>query len=58
LKANPLLIEVTGAKVIFLKDGRRIVLGVASTAIKDGTAKDRPVRRRFAAPKHSPPKLN
>ena len=41
LKANPLLMELTGAKVILLKDGRRMVLGVASTAIKDGTAKDR-----------------
>ena len=41
LKANPLLMEVAGAKVILLRDGRRVVLGVASTAINDGSARDR-----------------
>jgi hypothetical protein len=41
LKANPLLMEVTGAKVIHLKDGKRIVLGVGSAVLAD----DRPRTR-------------
>ena len=41
LLADPLLMEVEGAKVIRLEDDRILVLGVASSALKDGTAADR-----------------
>ena len=41
LKADPLLIETEGAKVILLDDGRVLVLGVASSALTDGSAADR-----------------
>jgi hypothetical protein len=41
LRANPLLMSVTGAKILRLPDGKRMVLGVASTPIRDGSAKDR-----------------
>jgi hypothetical protein len=41
LRANPLLMSVTGAKVIRLPDGKRMVVGVASTPLRDGSAKDR-----------------
>ena len=41
LKANPLLMEVAGAKVLRLEDGRRVVLAVASVALKDGKPKTR-----------------
>ncbi len=41
LSANRLLMEVAGAKVIRLKGGRQVVLAVASTVLKDNTAKDR-----------------
>jgi hypothetical protein len=41
LLANPLLMEVTGAKIIRLPMGRSVVIAVASTAIKDGSAQDR-----------------
>lgn len=41
IEANALLMEVTGAKVIRLPDGRSLVLGVASTALKDMSAKER-----------------
>lgn len=35
LKARPLLMEVTGAKVIRLKNGNRVVLGVGSVVLAD-----------------------
>jgi len=41
LLAEPLLMETEGAKLIRLEDGRILVLGVASSALKDGTAADR-----------------
>jgi urease gamma subunit len=41
LLTNPLLMEVAGAKVIRLDKGRRVVLAVASTALKDKSGKDR-----------------
>jgi hypothetical protein len=41
LLANPLLMEVAGAKVIRLGNGNRVVLAVASSTLKDKSAKDR-----------------
>ena len=41
LLAEPLLMETEGAKVLRLEDGRVLVLGVASSALKDGSAADR-----------------
>jgi len=41
LLADPLLMEVEGAKVVRLEDDRVLVLGVASSALKDGSAADR-----------------
>jgi|GEM_PF-2559425 len=41
LLAEPLLMETEGAKVIRVDDGRVLVLGVASAALKDGSAADR-----------------
>src|SRR5262249_817721 len=40
LRANSLLMSVTGAKIIRLPDGKRMIVGVASTPIRDGSAKD------------------
>ena len=42
LKANPLLMDVTGAKIIRLKNGNQVVLAVASTVLKDQSVKERP----------------
>jgi hypothetical protein len=41
LRANPLLMEVAGAKVIRLDDGKQVVLAVASVVLKDDRAKTR-----------------
>jgi hypothetical protein len=41
LRANPILLEVAGVKVIYLKDGSKVVLSVASTVIKDESADER-----------------
>jgi hypothetical protein len=41
LRANPLLMEVSGAKVIRLKNGNRVVLAVASTVLKNDSAAER-----------------
>jgi hypothetical protein len=41
LQANPLLMEVTGAKIIRLQNGNRVVVAVASTVLKDKSPKDR-----------------
>jgi hypothetical protein len=41
LKAQPLLMDAAGAKIIRLKDGRRLVLAVGSTVLKN----DRPKAR-------------
>jgi hypothetical protein len=41
LLADPLLMEVEGAKVVRLEDDRILVLGVASSALESGTAADR-----------------
>jgi hypothetical protein len=41
LRANPLLMEVPGAKVIRLGGGRRMVLGVGLVALKDAKPKTR-----------------
>lgn len=40
LTSNPLLMEVTGAKVIKLPNGRTAIVSVASTAIKKGSTTD------------------
>jgi hypothetical protein len=40
LKAHPVLMEVTGVKVIRLQDGRRVILAVASTPLQDGSSAD------------------
>jgi hypothetical protein len=41
LLANPLLMEVTGAKIIRLESGEQVVMSVASTVLKDHSAKER-----------------
>lgn len=41
LQANPLLMEVAGAKIIRLQNGRQLVLAVGSTGLKDKSAKER-----------------
>jgi len=41
LLANPLLMEVTGAKLIQLPNGNQVVIAVASTVLKDKSAQDR-----------------
>jgi len=41
LFSNPLLMEVTGAKIIRLPNGDRVILAVASTDLKDDSAKER-----------------
>lgn len=41
LRANPLLMEIGGAKIIRLREGRRMIVSVASTALKDDSASER-----------------
>ena len=41
LFGNVLLMETTGAKVIRLPDGRRMIVAVGSTVVKDDSAKER-----------------
>src|SRR4029077_11599185 len=41
LRANPLLMEAAGAKVLRLANGQQIVLGVASTVLKNQSAAER-----------------
>src|SRR5213080_4180865 len=41
LRANPLLMEVPGAKVIRLDNGNQMVLAVASTVMKGDSAEER-----------------
>lgn len=41
LTSNILVMELTGAKVIRLPDGKRVLISVASTPLKDESAKDR-----------------
>jgi hypothetical protein len=41
LLANPLLMEVTGAKVIRLENGQQVVLAVASTVLENDSAEER-----------------
>ena len=41
LLAQPLLMEVAGAKIIRLKNGNQVILAVASTVLKDKSAKER-----------------
>jgi len=41
LTSNILIMELTGAKVIRLPDGKRVLISVASTPLKDESAKDR-----------------
>jgi hypothetical protein len=41
LRANPLLMEVPGAKVICLDNGNQVVVAVASTVLKDDSADER-----------------
>lgn len=41
LESNPLLMEVTGVKIISRKDGSKVVLAVASTVLKDKSANER-----------------
>jgi hypothetical protein len=40
LQANPLLMEVPGAKIIRLQDGNQVVLAVASTVLKDNSPEE------------------
>jgi len=41
LLSSPLLMEIAGAKVIRLRSGNQLVIGVGATPIGDGSAKDR-----------------
>src|SRR4051794_32772175 len=41
LQTNPLLMEVTGAKLIRLANGQRVVVAVASTVLKDTSPQER-----------------
>jgi hypothetical protein len=41
LTANPILMEFAGAKIIKLSDGRKLILSVGTTPVKDNTAQDR-----------------
>ena len=41
LRADPLLMEVTGAKIIHIHKGDRVILAVASTVLKDDSAQER-----------------
>jgi hypothetical protein len=41
LKGNPLLMDVAGAKVVRLKDGKRVVLGVGSVVLSDDKPRTR-----------------
>ncbi|MFO0876336.1 MAG: hypothetical protein U0840_03100 [Gemmataceae bacterium] len=41
LQASPLLMETAGAKIIRLKDGRHVLLGVGSVALEDDRPKTR-----------------
>jgi hypothetical protein len=41
LTSNVLIMELTGAKVVRLPDGKRVLISVASTPLKDESAKDR-----------------
>src|SRR5262245_37663219 len=41
LRANPLLMQVRGAKVLRLDNGKLVVLAVASTVLKDDSAEER-----------------
>jgi len=41
LLGNPLLMEVSGAKIIRLANGNQVILGVASTVLKDRSSKER-----------------
>jgi hypothetical protein len=41
LRANPLLMEIGGAKIIRTSQGRRLVVSVASTVLKDDSASER-----------------
>jgi hypothetical protein len=41
LQTNPVLMATAGAKVIRLDDGRKVVLAVGSTALKDNSAAER-----------------
>jgi hypothetical protein len=51
LKANPLLMEIGGAKIIRLAEGRRLVVSVASTVLKDDSAAERLRAERVCRPK-------
>lgn len=41
LRANPILMEVAGAKILRLPSGNQLVIGVGAVALKDSTAKER-----------------
>ena len=41
LLANPLLMEVTGAKILRLENGHQVVLAVASTVLENDSARER-----------------
>jgi hypothetical protein len=41
LAARPLLMEYSGATVIKLEDGRKVILSVGSTTVNDNSPKDR-----------------
>jgi hypothetical protein len=51
VEADPLLMELTGAKILVLPDGKYIVLAVASTVLKDGSPRDRLRAERVCRPK-------
>lgn len=41
LLANPVLMEVAGAKVLRLPSGNHLVIGIGAVALKDGSPRDR-----------------
>jgi hypothetical protein len=51
LKANPLLMEIGGVKVIRLADGYRLVISVASTVLKNDSPSERLRAERVCRPK-------
>jgi len=51
LRANPLLMETGGAKLIRLGQGRRLIVSVASTVLKDDSGSERLRAERVCRPK-------
>ena len=51
LRANPLLMEIGGAKIIRLGQGRKLIVSVASTVLKDDSSSERLRAERVCRPK-------